>query len=1183
MTREERKLDAIMRAFEKLEQKQKRKQITQEHKQVPGKDKEEKRKSGGSGRGAGGVAGASEGSSDKRTPSAGSAGGSGDAVCPVGSAQASAKKGRRKSSSGTPMKRGRARTISGCSDTSSLHKDGNASNDCFAQPAKSKRLLMQGWLQEKHNGAELSSPGGESPSTGASTPGQEVNNKGEESVCFVRESHSVANAMAHLRRSNSVSTNVTGQVSQGGVIGTPVGVNSNCGAGSAKKRWLRQAMCDDGDSTPEAPNSPSNVAPVTPSQPPAAAAAAASSPPTDAPAPLEEDNHQESGHGSGPDYVTPLKKRRLMRESVDSAASPVHESPHRSPHESANDEHDDDYQPKDNQPKPVDDEALHVDVVQVGAHDEPPPILTAAVTCAPDDAATEVAEPAANKAEHSDEDNHESVTEVDAPVNGSESLHPSAGADERDLVVNLDDNGQGQATALSEASDRSEIASQPAAESAAAEVSVLQQKEPSDASNDSDVHEKSSPSDKSDSLSDDTECSRRTKERCPKKDKEVKFANEFDEKSVKDSPKEKEQKPSKEKDVGKDPPNNRASKDAKPALVLLPPKEPKSSKDANPKDKEGKSSKSKEPRPPKAEKEAKPVKEKELRSPKERESRSPKLKDTSKKDSKRADKEAPSADTTDPFSRALVKEDRRPKDKTLKDRKEKHRKERKDDKRGRDTKERSSVDEPVEEPRSASSTGIQQLQAGSPTTPKTGDADCEHQETDSSCNPPSQHVSTPLPAEVQAAEAWPMVTPSNENKADVDVENKEEKAAEDTTEVEAPRPTSESSWEPAPTSEASGVDEATDCDGEENVALDGATTPTQDEMENDDVNAADDGETDGRLPDAPVRLPPSEALKAPSSINVTSTPAATPQHEPVVVPAPARDRKKRVSLSEYLKRQRSEPGPPMTTVPPATTNNNNNNNSLLRSPLNSGPIKLAPISNELLGSFAKLTSGGRMGVKSSGVAAISPMSRSKSISDPTSPLTHLPSTIRSSLPAAVTAPPMQLLSPSLSASGSSVLHKSALFPDTPERDRDREHIDGATTAPLVDAPMAKRREPLTQRLRREFGLLAANDDVELTAGASSSIVSSTSSYAGANSFPTATVQTPSGPQQVYYVPQPASGSTLCPGLTAKQPGNSLSPLAMTAASASAAARGFKTAGSLSSARPRANTGGAGAGYKPGYY
>lgn len=802
MTREERKLDAIMRAFEKMEQKQKRKQ--QDHKHVPGKDKDDRRRSSGSGRTAGASVGPNESSSDKRPPSTG-----GDAAACPAPGQSSSKKGRRKSSSGTPMKRGRARTTSGCSDTNnSLNaKDSNASNDCFAQPAKSKRLLMQGWLQEKHNGAELSSPGGESPSTGASTPNQEGYNKGDESVCFVRESHSVANAMAHLRRSSSLSTTVTGQVSPGGgPIGPSVGVNSNCGAGSAKKRWLRQAMCDDGDSTPEAPNSPSNIGQL-PSQLPTA------SPTTDAPGLLEEDNHHESGHASGPDYVTPLKKRRLMRESVDSA-SPIHDSPHRSPHESTNDEHDEE---EKEEPKRLDEETSNVDVVQIGTQNEPFVKRPTVVSTASEET-QDAPEVSTSKEEHEKEGNHKESTLTECPVSiikdGKSIDEKDDVDDEKDdeLVVDLGDEIAPKSSELNEVFCKLGIFEPPKADTAT-DINILKKK-PSEESTDLGVQAKSWPSDPSDNLDEESEISKQrqtaAKDKYLKREKEVKFANEPEVKES--SVKEKEHKMSKEKDTNAKDSRDKINKDSKTCQVLLP-KEPKSPKDL-PKEKDVRENKKsvREANKPlnKSDRESKSIREKEQKSPKEKESRSPKPKETSssKKDLKRTTERETAVtavatvapETADPFSRALVKEDCRPKDKNVKDKKEKHRKERKDEKRGsRDSKERSSVDEPVEEPKSASSTDgmAQESQASSPTLSKTSETEGELHETTDNSNLSSQqqqeHVSI-LPAITEARVVEAQV---NSVSTESTSEDKGERPVEE-TEVEPPKATttaSDSSWE----------------------------------------------------------------------------------------------------------------------------------------------------------------------------------------------------------------------------------------------------------------------------------------------------------------------------------------------------------------------------------------------------
>uniref|UniRef100_A0A131Z051 Histone-lysine N-methyltransferase MLL5 n=1 Tax=Rhipicephalus appendiculatus TaxID=34631 RepID=A0A131Z051_RHIAP len=122
---------------------------------------------------------------------------------------------------------------------------------------KSKRFLMQGWLHEKrHEGA--------GPSSGDGPPVY---------VRCTRDTGSAGISAAHLRRHSG-------------------SAGSACNAaGSAKKRWLRQAMFETSEDVPdegegvELPVSPMLEDSISP--PPA-------------------------------DLVTPLKKRRLMRNSLDS-------------------------------------------------------------------------------------------------------------------------------------------------------------------------------------------------------------------------------------------------------------------------------------------------------------------------------------------------------------------------------------------------------------------------------------------------------------------------------------------------------------------------------------------------------------------------------------------------------------------------------------------------------------------------------------------------------------------------------------------------------------------------------------------------------------------------------------------------------------------------------------------------
>ena len=179
---------------------------------------------------------------------------------------------------------------------------------------------------------------------------------------------------------------------------------------------------------------------------------------------------------------------------------------------------------------------------------------------------------------------------------------------------------------------------------------------------------------------------------------------------------------------------------------------------------------------------------------------------------------------------------------------------------------------------------------------------------------------------------------------------------------------------------------------------------------------------------------------------------------------------------------------------------------------------------------------------------------------------------------------MQLLTTSSipsGPSGSSTLHKSALFPDTPERERELE-------TSRLDSPQS-RREPLSQRLRREFGL-CADESSDLSTNPSASAPIAVPTAYPTSSFPTATVQTPNGPQQVFYVPQ-ASNSVVTPR-GGKSPLGSLGALAPQAITVVGGQRGaygmgngphHGKASNLGPPRPRTNNGGSGAGYKPGFY
>ncbi|XP_048739545.2 inactive histone-lysine N-methyltransferase 2E-like isoform X2 [Ostrea edulis] len=151
---------------------------------------------------------------------------------------------------------------------------------------KTKKHLMNEWLHEKNqDGGTVPSP---SP---AKTEPLEVNV--EDDTMFVTCLPSPRNAMEHLRR-NSHSSGTFRPV-----------VNVESSIGSAKKRWLRQAMHEKPkpESGSNSPNTTSggNSSPGMPSP--------GASPPGD--------------------FVTPLKKRRLARESVDTplTSSPSTSSP----------------------------------------------------------------------------------------------------------------------------------------------------------------------------------------------------------------------------------------------------------------------------------------------------------------------------------------------------------------------------------------------------------------------------------------------------------------------------------------------------------------------------------------------------------------------------------------------------------------------------------------------------------------------------------------------------------------------------------------------------------------------------------------------------------------------------------------------------------------------------------------
>ncbi|XP_077545805.1 uncharacterized protein LOC144158644 isoform X3 [Haemaphysalis longicornis] len=170
----------------------------------------------------------------------------------------------------------------GCCSPGQQPDASSSSQRSYALP-KSKRFLMQGWLHEK---AEQQQEGGPATSGQASSS----SGAGAEGPVYVRCTRDGGGiSAAHLRRhSCSSSTPNTG--------------------GSAKKRWLRQAMFE---STEEAPDE-SHLVEGASSELPAEDAMLMSGG-----AGGEDSCHSVSSPppGGGADLVTPLKKRRLVRES----------------------------------------------------------------------------------------------------------------------------------------------------------------------------------------------------------------------------------------------------------------------------------------------------------------------------------------------------------------------------------------------------------------------------------------------------------------------------------------------------------------------------------------------------------------------------------------------------------------------------------------------------------------------------------------------------------------------------------------------------------------------------------------------------------------------------------------------------------------------------------------------------
>ncbi|XP_029833214.3 inactive histone-lysine N-methyltransferase 2E isoform X1 [Ixodes scapularis] len=344
MTREERKIDAIMRAFEKMERTEKRRRQALErmaqqhrggpkHEHPPLPDKLEDERSNDSSLPAA--------PPEELKPEPHPEGGTEDRAVSLHRAR----KGKRRRST---VSRRRSRTVSGGSELlgsppeceasleapppsamhcplsppchreeepvtaevpatppqgAALSPGPSPTGKAFALP-KSKRFLMQGWLHEKACGDVAE--GGPGHPGAAPPPTTPV----EEAPCYVRCTRdpapsAVGISAAHLRR-NSCST------------------SAPTSGGSAKKRWLRQAMFESSEEVTE----DGGLEGACPGSPPAAgedSCQSVSPPPAGGgccrDVPRWDEPWGPLRGGLDADLVTPLKKRRLVRESRESLDS----------------------------------------------------------------------------------------------------------------------------------------------------------------------------------------------------------------------------------------------------------------------------------------------------------------------------------------------------------------------------------------------------------------------------------------------------------------------------------------------------------------------------------------------------------------------------------------------------------------------------------------------------------------------------------------------------------------------------------------------------------------------------------------------------------------------------------------------------------------------------------------------
>ncbi|XP_064604986.1 inactive histone-lysine N-methyltransferase 2E-like isoform X2 [Liolophura sinensis] len=295
LTREERKMQAIMKAFEKLEKREERRKEALARLEVAKKTKVEK----------------SQSEDLESLPAV--------EVKQEVVAEQKPQKGKRRKSH--PARR-RSRVSSGNSECTVGSEDSNMgmpasapttpspnaeanntrcpnSSDKNFRFVKTKRHLMNEWLSEKTQVCPLP-PVTSQPNAPPTLPATlsapattcipkieplEVN---VEETMFVTCLPSPRNTLEYMRRNSHSSGDKQGQ---------------GCSIGSAKKRWLRQAMCESTQSSDSGKESPALCCDDT--------------------SPCHTATMHSPGGSPPVDFVTPLKKRRLARESLSADQPPT--------------------------------------------------------------------------------------------------------------------------------------------------------------------------------------------------------------------------------------------------------------------------------------------------------------------------------------------------------------------------------------------------------------------------------------------------------------------------------------------------------------------------------------------------------------------------------------------------------------------------------------------------------------------------------------------------------------------------------------------------------------------------------------------------------------------------------------------------------------------------------------------